>query len=163
MHLLVDFETMGWPGGAEETVHLPPRSWVELDEWGRGGAAWSDSQAPSHTHRFPPGLIYQDWCEHDSQVVLEEFLFWLNFIWWLFPFSKVIWLAQECPPSVVLTHGGRLLANEWWDPWEEEGWQASPPDGYSGKFQRGKHVMVTPSKSVNTPAQNLLWKHFRLR
>lgn len=68
-----------------------------------------------------------------------------------FHFPNVIWLAQGYPTFIVLTHWGTLLGHEWGDPGEEEGWQAFPPGGYPGKFQGGKHVIMTPSKALLKP------------
>lgn len=31
---------------------------------------WSDPQLSTHTARIPPGPIYQEWCEHESEMVL---------------------------------------------------------------------------------------------
>ena len=141
-----------WGNDSFQIVHRPSRTCV----FGETSEAelelqLSDSQRPLTLTSFR--LV---WFIRSDGNMIQRWSYKYFYSGWIisggsFHFSNVIWLAQGCPTLIVLTQWGTLLGHEWGDPGEEEGWQAFPPDGYPGKFQGGKHVIMTSSKALLKP------------
>lgn len=134
-HLLLDSKTMRWPGGTEEMTASEQS--MCLTETGPLGAQLRQRQSCNEETPLghPPSPV-SAWSDLPGVMptwfrdsFIRIFIVGESSSGGYFHFSNVIWLAQGCPPFIVLTHGGRLLANYWWYPWQEEGCQASPPDG----------------------------------
>lgn len=145
---------MRWLGDIEEvTASKQVCQPLCKDKWAEAELQWSDLQRSLTVAGFC--LV---WLIRGDANMIQRWFYKTFFFFFLvessvgcFHFSNVSWLAQGCPAFIVVTHWGRLPADYQRAPREEEGWQAFPPEGYPGKFQRRKHVIMNPGKAIWKP------------